>query len=206
MRPHRVFVSGVMSSKFKTPATQHRPSTVVTANALVTSFPRSSVGTSGKLSKRSPLVLVLPSGHLTRLSRDVGKGVISRCKIPYCEMLRFLAARDITCAIILASCAAAAASIKAITDRLPAGTLLEFISSKRRIGSCRATITSFPERDESSSTLAHSPVNTASYWSLSSSAENADASCDCNDEPSATKPCCGEVMVSFSSDGWLVAA
>ena len=66
---------------------------------------------SGKLAKRSPLVLVTPSGHGTLELVMVGNCVMSRCKSPYCETLPFFADKLMTFAIVLESLEAAAAYI-----------------------------------------------------------------------------------------------
>mmetsp|Transcript_16541 Transcript_16541/g.34116 ORF Transcript_16541/g.34116 Transcript_16541/m.34116 type:complete len:251 (-) Transcript_16541:82-834(-) len=196
MRTQIKLVAVLIGSRSSIPATQQNPRTPDTARALLISEPLSSVGMSGKLAKRSPLVLVTPSGHGTLELVMVGNCVMSRCKSPYCETLPFFADKLMTFAIVLESLEAAAASTKAIKERLPAFTLRAFISSKRLMGSSSMTVISSPESDGSSRILAQSPVKTASYWSLSSRFEKADASCDCKEEPAATNP---SIIPSFSS-------
>jgi hypothetical protein len=103
------FVKGEISSMPKTFTVPQNPTMVATDNALETSFALSSVGISGRPSNRSPLVLVTPSGHLTLDEREVGKEVMSVCKLPKRMIPPFRAPKDRTFDTTLVSCDVTAA-------------------------------------------------------------------------------------------------
>lgn len=88
------FVTGEMSSIPRTLTVPQKPKIPATIKALVISFSLSSVGMSGSESKRSPLVLVTPSGHRTLDVRVVGSERMSVCRLPNRAIPPFRAPKD----------------------------------------------------------------------------------------------------------------
>lgn len=102
-------VKGEISSIPNTFTVPQNPKIPATIKALVISFSLSSVGISASKFRRSPLVLVAPSGHRILDIRDVGSWRISVCRLPNRAIPPFRAPNDRIFPTSLASCEVTAA-------------------------------------------------------------------------------------------------